>query len=152
MGMPHTDKASVHVDAPPEAVYDLVADISRMGEWSPECVRTEWQGEPGEVGSRFKGWNRRGLARWSTTAEVIAAERGKEFAFTTKAGDKDATRWRYRFTPDGEGTELEESYESVWTPPLIAFAERYIVRNRDRQLVDGMQRTLERIKAAAERR
>jgi uncharacterized protein YndB with AHSA1/START domain len=151
MGIPETGKATVHVAAPAEAVYDLVADITRMGEWSPECVRTEWLGEPGTVGSRFKGWNRRGLVRWSTTAEVLAAERGKEFAFATKVGDRDSTRWRYRFTASGDGTDVEESYEAVYTPPLIAFAER-LMRNRDQQLADGMRQTLDRIKAAAERR
>ena len=35
---PH-DSVTVDIDAPPERVYDLVADIGRMGEWSPECVR-----------------------------------------------------------------------------------------------------------------
>ena len=32
----------VHVDAPPDVVWALVADLDRMGEWSPECYRVEW--------------------------------------------------------------------------------------------------------------
>jgi ribosome-associated toxin RatA of RatAB toxin-antitoxin module len=37
-------RATVHINAPPEKVYALVTDVSRMGEWSPECVRAEWVG------------------------------------------------------------------------------------------------------------
>ncbi|MGH9050843.1 MAG: SRPBCC family protein [Acidimicrobiia bacterium] len=33
---------SLHVDAPPEKLYELVSDVTRMGEWSPECRRCEW--------------------------------------------------------------------------------------------------------------
>ena len=48
------------VKAAPEQVYDLVADLPRMGEWSPECQRVEWtEGAdgPGE-GATFIGHNR----------------------------------------------------------------------------------------------
>lgn len=31
----------------PELVWDLVADITRVGRWSPECIRAAWLGEPG---------------------------------------------------------------------------------------------------------
>ena len=30
------------IDTTPERVYDLVSDMPRMGEWSPECQRVEW--------------------------------------------------------------------------------------------------------------
>src|SRR5256885_1657149 len=32
-----------HVDASDEALYDLVADITRTGEWSPENQGGEWR-------------------------------------------------------------------------------------------------------------
>jgi uncharacterized protein YndB with AHSA1/START domain len=151
MSAPTTASVSTSVAASPEAVYDLVADVTRMGDWSPECHRCEWQGRPGEVGSRFKGSNKRGLLlRWSTTAEVSTAERGREFAFHTLAGDKVSTRWIYRFEPDGDGTRVTETFESVFTPPLIAFAERTLLRNRQQQLEAGMAKTLARLKAVAE--
>jgi hypothetical protein len=55
------------IEAPREVVYDLVTDVTRMGEWSPECVACEWvDGATGPaVGARFRGRNRHGLARWS---------------------------------------------------------------------------------------
>ena len=76
-------QASVHIDAPPEFAYDLVSDVTRMGEWSPETYRCKWlRGASGPaIGARFEGYNRRGRARWSNTLEVLVADRGQEFAF-----------------------------------------------------------------------
>jgi Polyketide cyclase / dehydrase and lipid transport len=63
-----TSQAQERVDASPEVVYDLVTDVTRMGEWSPECVGCAWiDGANDPVpGARFRGRNRHGLARWST--------------------------------------------------------------------------------------
>jgi uncharacterized protein YndB with AHSA1/START domain len=149
MGVPTTAQATIEIDAPPDQIYDLVTDVTRMGEWSPECVRCEWQGEPGRVGSTFKGHNRSGPARWSTVARVLVADRPKEFSFATLYRDEPSTRWTYRFEGDGP-TTVTESFDAIRTPPLIAFAERVFLRNRQAQLEEGMAKTLAAIKAVAE--
>ena len=47
-------EASIEINASPEAVYDLVSDLPRMGEWSPENIGGEWQdGGSGKVGDRY---------------------------------------------------------------------------------------------------
>jgi uncharacterized protein YndB with AHSA1/START domain len=69
-----------YVDAPPELVYDLVSDIRRMGEWSPETYRCEWRGGA-TASARFRAWNRRRWMSWFNSPVLITAERGKEFAF-----------------------------------------------------------------------
>src|SRR5262245_39585341 len=52
-------EASIEINASPEAVYDLVSDLPRMGEWSPENIGGEWQGDStGKVGDRYIGHNR----------------------------------------------------------------------------------------------
>src|SRR4051794_32394800 len=94
-------QATIEIDAPPLVAYDLLSDVTRMGERSPECYRCEWLGFPArpEVDARFKGFNRLGLLRWSTTCVVIKAERGREFAFTVLSGRGRAeTQWRYAIT------------------------------------------------------
>jgi uncharacterized protein YndB with AHSA1/START domain len=150
MGAPTTAEATVEIDAAPADIYDLVTDVSRMGEWSPECRRCEWLGDPGQVGSTFKGHNRSGPARWSTVARVLVADRPREFSFATLYKDDISTRWTYRF--EGEGpTKVTESFEAVRTPPLIGLAERLFLRNRQAQLEDGMAKTLAAIKAVAEK-
>lgn len=152
------DEVSLHIDAPPERVWRMVTDVTRMGEWSPACYRCEWVGEPGraEVGARFKGYNRQGPARWWTVCEVKAAEPGKVFEFATVDGTfsqgfrgREMTRWRYDFEPDGIGTKVTESYELVAYPWLLRPAS-FFLRRQTGMRRDGMLQTLERLRASAE--
>src|SRR6478672_680134 len=144
-------EAELHVDAPPEFVYGVVSDVTRMGEWSPETVKCAWlDGAVGPaVGARFKGKNKRGIATWSTKPTVVVADPGREFAFQV---DTDV-RWTYRFEAEGTGTRLTESFEMLrdlrW---YYAFFERWLMRIKDRRadLERGMTVTLERMKRVVE--
>jgi len=151
-------ETTLHVNAPPETLYGLVSDVTRMGEWSPETVRCRWlDGATGPtVGARFKGTNRRAIMRWSTKPQVIAAEPGREFAFDVdnRLTHRELMRWRYQFEPALDGsTDVTESFELVGDLPwYISFLFRSLMGIKDRKadLEAGMQRTLERIKAVAE--
>ncbi len=139
-------EATIHIDAPAEAVYALVTDVTRMGEWSPECVRAEWvDGATGPaVGAKFKGHNKIGrFLKWSTTPEVTEVEAGRVFAFRTKE-----TIWRYRFDATGAGTDVTETFETVSYNKLMQLVAPE--RKRQPQIVEGMHETLRRLKAAAE--
>jgi uncharacterized protein YndB with AHSA1/START domain len=149
VSLPTTATATIGIDAPPVTVYDLVSDVTRMGEWSPECVRCDWLDEPDRVGSTFRGRNRRGIARWSTVARVLVADRPREFTFATLHRGQISTRWSYTFEGD-DTTTLTETFEAVSTPVLIRFVERWIIRARQSQLEAGMAQTLVAIKAVAE--
>jgi hypothetical protein len=150
-------EARVHVDAAPEVLYDMVSDVTRMGEWSPETVRCNWiDGATGpEPGARFKGTNKRGVFRWSTKPEVVVAERGRQFSFVTHSAGP-STKWTYRFEPAADGgTELVESFETLDDDSkVLTLVERHLMRIADRKadLEAGMQRTLERIKSVVETR
>jgi uncharacterized protein YndB with AHSA1/START domain len=145
-------EATVRIEASPEAVYDLVADITRMPEWSPETYKADWR--PGWTsavsGARFRGWNKMGVLRWFTDPVIDVADRGKELAFTTGMfGRGRFTTWRFRMAPaDGGGTDLTESWEEVGSIPV--FSKLFVTDKRKEQLLSGMQQTLARIKAAAE--
>ena len=80
------DSVSLTIAADAGALWDMVSDVTRMGEWSPECTGGRWIGKRREpvVGARFVGYNKRGWARWATTNEVVEAERGTAFAFRTR--------------------------------------------------------------------
>src|SRR5262249_5560968 len=76
------DAESIVISAPNDRIYELVADLPRMGEWSPECQRVEWlEGATGPVeGATFVGHNRGGpggLMKWSRHGRVLAAEPGR---------------------------------------------------------------------------
>lgn len=151
------DTVSMDVAAPPEKVYDLVSDITRMGEWSPECQRCSWaRGATGpEVGARFWARNkgRRGPS-WVNMPKVVAAERGREFAFNRSGPGIGSYTWRYRFEPVDGGTRVTESYDVEKPLPAAMswLTERWTgSSDRDADLRRGMLTTLERIKAAAEK-
>jgi hypothetical protein len=143
---------TIEIAAAPELVYDLIADITRMGEWSPECYRCEWLDDAtlARLGARFRGHNRLGRIRWQTTAVITAADRGREFAFTVvhDGTGREETAWRYRFEPTAGRTLLTESFEFLWCPVGNRVVELFVPRGR--QVNRGIHDTLRRIAAAAE--
>jgi uncharacterized protein YndB with AHSA1/START domain len=143
-------QATVHIDAPPEKVYEMVTDVARMGEWSPECQRAEWVGGTTgpAVGARFKGHNKLGIARWSTTPTVKVADPGREFTFETGKPGKEQTRWTYRFAPKESGTELTESFEALRYGAFMKLTAK--PEKRAAKLTSDVEQTLQRIKQAAE--
>ncbi len=147
------DSEQTVIDAPAGLVYRLIADMPRMGEWSPECQRVEWTEGTTEpaVGATFVGHNRGGpkqMMRWSRAGRVVAAEDGNEFAFVTEEGGRESTVWRYQLQPTDEGTRVTESYEVRWIPAWARVLD--IPTNRHRELSDSMGITLSRLKKAAE--
>jgi len=142
-----------YVDASPAAVFDLVADVRRMGEWSPETYRCEWRrgAEAGAVGARFRAWNRHGWMRWFNSPVVVVADRGREFAFDRRVFGMSVV-WRYTMEPSGTGTLLRESYQlGRGTPRWVDWIVGKELRmpNRHAELDDGMRVTLDRIAAGA---
>ena len=150
------DSVSIDIAAPPERVYELVSDITRMGEWSPECYRCAWtKGATGPaVGARFKAKNKGGRGpSWFNTPKVTAADPGNEFAFNRSGPGIGSYTWRYVFEPIPTGTKLTESFDAE--RPLAKAMSWITMKwtgsaDRDADLHEGMVTTLGRIKAAAE--
>ena len=152
------DSVSIDIEAPPDHVYELVADITRMGEWSPECRHCAWTGGATgpAVGARFTARNkgRRGPP-WFTFPVVTVAEPGREFAFNRSGPGIGSYTWRYALEPTPTGTRLTESFHVERPlPKAMAWltAKWTGSPDRDADLHEGMQTTLSRIKEAAEAR
>lgn len=150
------DEVTVEIAAPPERVYALVSDITRMGEWSPECIRCTWtMGATGPaVGARFKAKNKgkRGPA-WFNTPTVTAAQPAREFAFNRSGPGIGSYTWCYVMEPTATGTRLTESFdaERPLGPVMSWVTEKWVgSTDRDADLHEGMVTTLQRLKAAAE--
>ncbi len=144
---------TVHMDAPPERIWDLVSDVTKIGRYSPETFEAEWlDGATGPaVGARFRGHvkrNGKGPVYW-TTCTVMASEPGREFAFGVGPGTKPINVWRYRLEPTGAGTDVTESFELADTP-VMRFYWMLLGWARGRTNREGMRTTLERIKAEVE--
>jgi uncharacterized protein YndB with AHSA1/START domain len=146
--------ASVRILAAPEVVYDLLADITRMGEWSPECYRCEWVDGwvKAEPGARFRGYNRSGWIKWSNTSEIVVARRGRELSWIMGGLDKRYSLWRYAFASDDGGTVVTETFELLRHTLLGRIGALPLGGQRRRQvaLVAGMESTLSRLRVAVE--
>ncbi len=143
---------SILVSRPPEELYALVSDITRMGEWSPVCTGGWWEDDSRGVGAWFVGHNETPEKSWETRSQVAADEPGREFAFIV-GGDR--TRWGYTFEPVDEGTRMTESWNLLPGGETF-FAERY-GEDAEAQMLDraetartGIHATLAEIKKAAE--
>jgi hypothetical protein len=157
MAMPVS--VTIEVGAPPDRVFALVSDLPRMGEWSPECIRCEWlDGARGAArGARFKGHNRRGLFRWSTTGEVVACDPGparRELAFDISFLGMPVARWRYTVEPladEPTTSRVTEQWEDRRGRVMQVLGTVGTgVRDREAHNRAGMEETLRRLKVAAE--
>lgn len=136
-----------------DELYDLVSDLPRMGEWSPENTGGRWVDDaqgPG-VGARFRGSNRSGLLRWNTDVVVTAARPGEQFAFDVTLGPFKIANWAYRFEKDGNMTRVTET----WTDhrlPVLGTIGNFLVGVRDRPGLNrkNMEVTLAKLAAAVE--
>jgi len=146
---------SVVISRSPEDLYGMVSDVTRMGEWSPVCRACWWDdGESARVGAWFTGRNELPERTWETRSEVVAADRGREFAFVVGGS---FVRWGYTFAAVDGGTEVTESWEFL--PGGAAMFEQRFGADADAQLANraelartGIPATLAALKATAEAR
>ena len=144
---------SILIARSPEVLYEMISDVTRMGEWSPVCTACWWDDGAGpRVGAWFTGRNQTPERTWDTRSEVVAAEPGREFAFVV-GGNR--VRWGYTFTPVDGGTRVTESWDFL-PGGIAAFHERYRgeaqaqIAKRSEAAHAGIPATLAAIKRSAE--
>lgn len=144
-------QAQVEIAAPVSRVWELVSDLSRMPQWSPQCRRMKTLGGPLRQGSRTVNLNRRKFLFWPTTSRVTEFIPEKKLAFRV---NENGTVWSYELEPTDTGTRLvetrhaENGVKAVSNMAVNAFMGG--VPDFESELVDGMNQSLARIKAAAE--
>ncbi len=146
---------TIEIAAPVAVVWDLVSDVRRMSEWSPQVTSTRLRAgfETCELGAEFTNRNKLGDLEWTTHAEIVRFEVEREIAFRV---EENWAVWSFSLTPAGEGTELTQRRE---TPDGISELSHELtdgfMGGQDTfttTLLEGMSETLEQIKAAAEAR
>lgn len=152
----------VLIASTPAAVYGLVSDVVRMGEFSPECLSCTWTaGAPGSVGSRFVGHDRVGSREWEMECEVTVATPSSAFGWTvlTEAISRETSVWRFDVKAVDSGTHLLQTFKMNQPPSGLqrildtrtAEEQARTIDFRRRRLDQGMRVTLAAIKATAER-
>jgi uncharacterized protein YndB with AHSA1/START domain len=151
--MPERLEITRDIDATPEAVYDAIADVTRMGEWSKECVGCEWHdGFDGPVvGATFDGHNRNGENEWTSVGRVVEADPGRAFAFECSMFDFHYSTWGYRIEPTATGCRVTEWSEDLRPESALEFSKQMSgVEDRVGRNQDTMSGTLEALAAALE--
>lgn len=145
-------RAEATVAAPPEKVWALLTDLSRMAQWSPELVRMVPL-KPGglRVGQWYLGVNRRKAVVWPTRSVLAVLEPGRSLAWDTRSS---GARWIWEISPDPAGTRVVHRrpvphgvtvLSKVFAPLALGGSEQHAD-----ELEAGMQQTVDRLKAAAE--
>jgi hypothetical protein len=144
---------AITINRSSEELYDLIADVSRMGEWSPVCTGGSYDDD----GEWFTGTNAMGESTWETRCRVVVAERGREFAFINHGleGRVEMVRWAFTFRPAvGAGTDVTQTWQVL--PDYadgLGLDETTTVNVLDMMkdaALEGMPQTLAALKADAE--
>lgn len=141
------------VNAPAETVWQMIADLPRMGEWSPESDGGMWIGGATgpEPGAKFRGDNHHGKKTWRTVARVVDADPGRRFSFMVKVGVLPVAEWAYDIEATESGCRVTES----WTDRRPGFFKPIAARatgvsDRATHNRATMEQTLEHLASAAE--
>jgi uncharacterized protein YndB with AHSA1/START domain len=134
------------VDAPPSAVFDVLADPRAHGEFDGSgTVRAAISGPARlSLGDRF-GMSMRLGVPYTIKNEVVEFEEGRRIAWRHVGHH----RWRYELEPAGEGsTRVSETFDwSTSRAPKVLELLRYPATN-----TRGIEATLPRLKAYVEGR
>ncbi len=144
---------SIHVDASPARVWELVSDLSNMGRWSPQCWKTFVRGGETRLGATAVNVNKRGLLVWPTRSRVVAFRAEREIAFTILDNQ---TTWSYLLEPQDGGTQVTAGRDASKGTTKIShvLVEKVLGGHDDftAELHAGLRTTLGKIKAEAEAR
>ena len=144
-------QSSIDIDAPPAAVWAVVSDLRRMGEWSPQCKKMIVFGGDVKKGSRTLNLNAAGKMYWPTTARVIDFDPNKKLAFRVTTN---RTIWSYELEETETGTRLTESRRAPdGIAPVPNLAVKKVmggVSDFEAALERGIKKTLTRIKSEVE--
>ncbi len=134
------------VDADIDDVWEVVRDVTRVGEWSHECVGASWLGESASPvpGARFRGRNRAGIFRWGRVCEIVSAE-PYELVWRTvsTAMYPDSSEWRIALEKIEGGTRISQHFRVLRAPKVLAVLYALAVpahRDRTTALLKDLQR------------
>jgi Polyketide cyclase / dehydrase and lipid transport len=152
---PAAAQADVGINADPQAVYALITDLPTFASIAEETAAMKWRkGDRAAPGAVFKGTNRNGLRRWTTTCTVTDADPGSVFAFDVAYLGIPVSHWRYDIVPSAGVEKGCQVTEKMWDrrpgwfvkPGGLATG----VMDRPTANTEHIKATLRRLKAKAE--
>jgi hypothetical protein len=120
--------------------------VTRVGEWSHECVGAHWLGSCTSPvpGARFRGRNRAGLFRWGRVCEVVSADPYELVWITVPtAVFPDSSEWRISLARVDGGTRISQQFRVVRAPKVLSVLYALMIpahRDRTAALADDLKR------------
>lgn len=154
-------QVSRDIAATSETVWAAVSDVERIGEWSTETFRCEWDdGQVPGLGATFTGHNRYGELEWSnrgTITEWVPNERVAWDVFligpmADRFGSDAVTSWGFAIEPNDSGVRLVQYTEDMRSDELKAVGLKYLpeIADRVQRNFETMEATLAAVAAACE--
>ena len=146
-------EASIEIAVPPARAWELVSDLRRMAEWSPQVDSTRLSTGHSELGlgTRLTNRNVQGELAWITHAEVVRFVPGREIAFRI---EENWATWSFTVSPTAGGTLLTQRREAPdgLSPSSVQAQETWLGGQATftATLRAGMRETLEAIRRALE--
>ena len=147
-------RAEAIFDVPRDRVWEVLTDLSRMPDWSPELVRMVPLKRGGlRVGQWYLGINRRKAVVWPTRSVVAAVVPGERLVWDTKSSGAQWI-WELEEVDAGARTRVVHRRPVPKAVTLVskAFAPAFLggsVAHAD-ELEQGMAQTVAGLKAAVE--
>jgi hypothetical protein len=143
---------TIAVAASPEHVYEIISDVTRIGELSPVCKAAWWdEGSGPREGGWFTGRNEvEGRDPWERHCEIITAEPGHAFGWVAGGREQGVAEWSYRFRPIEQGTEVEESWRILRMVEQLRALGDDVLNSMKTNTESGIEATLANLKRVAE--
>jgi uncharacterized protein YndB with AHSA1/START domain len=124
-GMPFKRSLSIHVDAPPEVLYDYLTDLRRHPEWADQPMEMTVHGEQVQPGTTFSSKVKL-LVNIHATGRVVEMQKPERFVYECKdsAGEH---RWTMEILPEEDGSRLTQTLERIWVPFHIKMFQAWVM-------------------------
>ena len=120
---------SVEVPVTPEQIWTVLADPTRVGEWSHEAVGARWLhgADQAVPGAWFQGRSHARIFGWKRHCLITAVEPNRHLTWRTRGGlGHDCTDWSYTLDPTPGGTRITQTFTVVacarWYARVISLA------------------------------
>lgn len=148
-------RAEAVVDAPAHRVWELLTDLGRMAQWSPETVRMIPLMPGGlRVGQWYLGINRRKAVVWPTRSVIAEVSPARRLVWDTPSS---GARWIWELEPVPGEPERTLVVHRRPVPRTLSLASRILAplalggsESHADELEAGMAVTVAGLRAAAE--
>jgi uncharacterized protein YndB with AHSA1/START domain len=149
-------ECSIHIDAPPSAVFKVVSDLGRSVEWAGSghirSIEKVTEGPIG-VGTKYASSEKITMS-YGAHSEIVAYEPDVHIRWISKPMGEPVPyhRWAFRLTPEDGGTRLIHIVRAARSKGPMGLVQRlgFLFTRPRTTIPPGMDRTLLQVKQLVE--